>query len=201
VGYWIYHDKATLIKPSGALGNAFILNDLADNHFDVAMNYFEPFFQMVEKDKLIASILILDDQNDVKREKLRLPEHAIFHRTESELLEAYISVNNYGDLVRKIKNLNGRTNLCLYETQRGEGFYTECVFEHSFKDGCAEFYSTYSSANSYTKIEVFKKACELEFDERKIKQWGIPSVEQTIKLFKTSLIENYELGRSILTYF
>lgn len=201
MGNYIYHKKATLKKPAKLTTNTHILSDLESDQYsvwDVPFSYFEKYFQIVETIKLVDSILILDTYEEFNAEKLRLPASNVFHQSEQNLIENFITAKSYRNIWLETERMDGRTIISLYERKSGKGFYTEEIFESPFKDCDPNFYETYSSANYYTRFEVFEKACNLKFNEWKYKSQV--EFEHDVQVLRQYLIEQYEAGRSILYY-
>ncbi len=195
MGYWIYHEKATLDKKSNV--DACGLSSLNENKTDLGL--FEKYIQKVELKVLVDTVLVVNNFKLFKEEKLRL-NHQIFHKSQQKMIEKHILKNKYNLLTKEVStNTAERTIYSFYNYETKDGMYTEKIFESPFKDCCAEFYQKYFSGINYSEFSAFKKACELEYDK-----WRYPNKEDFVNelnLFKENLIDKYEHGKSILSYF
>ncbi|MFK7969607.1 MAG: hypothetical protein AB8F95_04525 [Bacteroidia bacterium] len=196
MGYYIYHDKATLEKIRDCIP-VRIYNDGTDD-FDISL--FKKYIQKAEFKISVGSIIIIDDWKNYIEEKARLKSSFVFHKSEHKLIQECISKNNFNHQFKEVSTgYSGRTILKFYKKELGHGIYYHTIFEHPFKDCCSEFYQKYPTGPIYTKEEVFQKACELEYEK-----WRFHSEQDfadMVKLFREKLIEQYEYGRSMLTYF
>jgi hypothetical protein len=200
MGYYIYHQKATLNRPIDSDTGCYFLDEIDEDYFDVGVEFFEKYFQIIECPKLVDSVLLIDDPDELAAEKIRLEKQGIFSTSNKPAIERYIRHNGYDKLIQETNSYNGRTVISFFNIKKGKGFYTEEVFENPFSFRNSEFEINYPNQFAYTRVEVFEQACRLEFPENEIEVWQKEIFENEVQLFRTELIGKYESGKSILTY-
>lgn len=198
MGYYIYHSKATLSKPTDrdpTITNGYVIDDIREGLFDTDVSYFEKYIQLIQVPKVIESVYLDDDKEAVERENGS--SSRFFYKNDAAGIRAYVRSKNYDKLLSHRNDyIHGRGVISFYEIEMRHGFYAENVFECSYKDGQPDFYKKYPSGKCFTKFEVFEQACNLHID-------GYRQVDilRETAMFKKNLVGNYEPGRSILFYF
>ena len=191
MGYYIYHNKFSHKKSKKSVASELIEN--AFNFDD--LNLFEKYFQNVEIRDYVDSIILFDDNELVLQEKHRFKSlNGIFVKNDLKSITEYINSKKYNKLIREESLLyDGRIVISFYKIKTVLGYYTTSIFEHPFKDCHFEFYNKYQTGNIYSKLEIFKEACNLEFDKFRFQSKS--DFEYEMSFFKQNMIDKFEFGK------
>lgn len=196
MGYYIYHDKLILEKPSSGLGTAL------DNIFfkDSDLELFSKYFQRVLTEEYVDAITLCEDQNMLETARRdQNYNQGVFLKADTKAIDKYLSRKKYNLLNKKETLLyNGWLNIAFFKYKTVDGFYHKNVFQHTFNDINENFYLKYDVGKSYSELTVFEEACDIQFSPHRFEE--IEDYEKTKKLFVDHLVDKYEYGSSLLVY-
>ena len=138
MGYWVYHEKATLNK--NADGNIYEASRLKT---EAEINLFQKYFQKIKFKEFVNTITILKDYEEIEKEKALYRGNLVFHKSEKKKIKQCISENNLSHLKKEIRRYGKEKYIHFYKIEIKDGFYTENIFECTFKDVNGEFFKKY----------------------------------------------------------
>lgn len=197
MGYYIYHNKLILEKPSTGLGTELDKDLFKDSDLEL----FSKYFQRVTTEEYVDAITLCEDQNMLEQARHNLNyNQGIFLKNDTKAIEKYLAHKKYNLLHKKETLLNnGWLNVAFFKYKTVDGFYHKNVFQHTFNDINGNFYVKYAVGKKYSELTVFEEACDIQFSPYRFED--IEEYKETKKLFVDHLVDQYEYGSSLLAYF